>query len=283
MRNAFLLASFVISLSLHLIFYLSFLTMTEQRRSIRRPPTRLIAVVSKPKLQPKPKTQPPKPVVKKKKPAPLKPIEKKPEKKSPPKIVKKKIPPKPMPPKPKPTPPVEKPPQPAPEKTPPPEFADIIPHMRTPANNPPSATPPKAVFGVSPDSVRPGNRSGFSVRVGNTLLKKQEEAFTPQDEVKTLTTDPAWETGPVVPAYELSTMALFKKKVHAKYPDLLMDEEIEGSVHLRVVVNRFGNVVDIKVKSTDHPPDDRCCNGSHKAVCLYTRNSRRCPGDLHHR
>jgi protein TonB len=47
-------------------------------------------------------------------------------------------------------------------------------------------------------------------------------------------------------------MARFKKKVQPKYPELLREEEIEGSVHLTVVVNRYGNVVDVKVKSSDH-------------------------------
>lgn len=267
MKNVFLLISFTISLSLHFVFYKSFMTMTEQHRHLRRPSSQLVAVISKPK--PKPKTEPVERKVVKKNPPHVKPLPKKPKKKKPkpPEIEKskkkrvekprKKVSPPKKPKqaavKPKPEPPPKVQPEPDGQKDTPDEFAGLVPHNRTPSRDLPPAAPAKPVSGVTPNSVRPGKGSGISVRVGNTLSKKQEAAFTPQDEVKALVaTDPAWETGPIVPVYELSTMALFKKKVQPEYPELLREEEIEGNVHLTVVVNSYGNVVDIKVKSSDH-------------------------------
>ena len=249
MKNAFLHISFTISLSLHLIVYLSFMTMTEQRRTLRRPSSQLVAVISKPKP-----AQPPPEKPKIKKPVPVE-IEKKIEEKRVEKPKIKKHPPKKLKQvsvKPKPQPPPIVPPDPAEQKGTLDELADIVPHNRMPSRDLPPAAPVKPVFGVTPNSVKPGKGSGMSVRIGNTLLKKQEEAFTPPEEVRELATDPAWEMGTMVPVYELSTMALFKKKVQPEYPELLREEEIEGNVHLTVVVNHHGNVVDIKVKSSDH-------------------------------
>jgi TonB family protein len=249
MKNAFLHISFTISLSLHLVFYLSFITMTEQRRSLRRPPSQLVAVISKPKP-----AQPPPEKPRIKKPVPAE-IENKIEKKQVEKPKIKKPPlkkPKQVSVKPKPQPPPSVQPDPAKQKDTLDELADIVPHNRMPSRDLPPATPTKPVFGVTANSVKPGKGSGMPVRIGNTLSKKQEESFTPPEEVRELATDPAWEMGSMVPVYELSTMAVFKKKVQPEYPESLREKEIEGNVHLTVVVNHYGNVVDIQVKSSDH-------------------------------
>jgi TonB family protein len=252
MKNVFLLISFSISLALHLVFYLSFITIAEQRHTLRRPSSQLVAVISKPK----PKAEPVKPQVEKKIPEPAQRPLPKPKIKKQVEKPRKKMPlqkkPKQASVKPKPEPPPNVQPDTEAQKDTPEAPAGLVPDNRIPPEGLPSATPVKPVFGVTPNSVQPGKGSGMSVRIGNTLLKKQEADFTSPEEVREPATDPAWETGTIVPAYELSTMALFKKKVQPEYPELLQEEEIEGNVHLTVVVNRFGNVVDIKVKSSDH-------------------------------
>ncbi len=101
----------------------------------------------------------------------------------------------------------------------------------------------KPVFGVTKKTVSETSDSGVSVRVGNTLMKEQEEEYTPPEKVKNYIT---------VPSFELSTMPIIKYQVSPEYPDKLRDEELEGEVILEVTVGENGKVLDVKVKKTDH-------------------------------
>jgi TonB family protein len=84
-------------------------------------------------------------------------------------------PPPPEPPEPKPVDLTKSKTLPPPESPPPPNTQE----------KPPSTEPPKPVFGVSMSStVGPGSGSGFSVRVGNTLMKEPEKELTRPEDVK---------------------------------------------------------------------------------------------------
>ncbi len=101
----------------------------------------------------------------------------------------------------------------------------------------------KPVFGVSRDSTGQAGDSGSPVRVGNTLMKAQEEDFTPAEEV---------EDHPVVPPFELSSLPLYKNKVVPEYPASLMAAEMEGEVLLAVTIDRQGKVIALEVKHSDN-------------------------------
>jgi periplasmic protein TonB len=101
---------------------------------------------------------------------------------------------------------------------------------------------PKPVFGVTRESVRQDGDSAVAVRVGNTLMKNGEEAFTPADKVK------AYHA---IPPFELSRLPLYKIKVTPEYPESLKAAEKEGEVLLAVTIDDQGKVVAMVVKRSD--------------------------------
>jgi TonB family protein len=100
----------------------------------------------------------------------------------------------------------------------------------------------KPVFGVTRESVRHDGDSAMAVRVGNTLMIDQEEAFTPAEKVK------AYHA---IPPFALSRLPLYKIKVTPQYPEALKTAEREGEVLLAVTIDDQGKVVAIKVKRSD--------------------------------
>jgi TonB family protein len=101
----------------------------------------------------------------------------------------------------------------------------------------------KPVFGITPESTTQTGDPAFSVRVGNTLMKGQEEAFTPPEKVVHYK---------VVPSFELSSMPTYKTKVEPQYPETLKAAEVEGEVLLVVTIDEHGKVLAVKVKRSDH-------------------------------
>lgn len=150
--------------------------------------------------------------------------------------------PKPPPPKPKPKPvdltkvkqPIEAPPPPN-DTTPPPAEAP--------------AEPPKPVFGISMSStVGPGSGSGFSVRVGNTLMKDPEEEVTPPSEVKPYR---------AVPLYKVNKQPGKLGECVGEYPPNAKRLGIEGQVQLEVEVLDDGSVGEVRVvKGLGHGLDE---------------------------
>lgn len=112
----------------------------------------------------------------------------------------------------------------------------------------------KPVFGINKDSVAPLADTGIGVRVGNTLMKEQEKEYTPPEKVKEITGNNIEERKEAkpVPAFQLSSLPMYKKKINPVYPDELKSEELEGEVLLEVTINEKGEVVAVEVKSSDH-------------------------------
>ncbi|GAB6094968.1 hypothetical protein JCM14469_12200 [Desulfatiferula olefinivorans] len=109
-----------------------------------------------------------------------------------------------------------------------------------PPTSPDAVTP---VFGVSRNSVAEASPSGFTARVGNTLMKEQEEAFTPIEKVRDYRT---------FPVFELTTLPEFLLKITPEYPVPLKDEDREGEVALSVSIDDAGRVTHVKVLRASH-------------------------------
>lgn len=103
----------------------------------------------------------------------------------------------------------------------------------------------KPVFGVTKQTVMNAKVAGMGVRIGNTLMKEQEEVYTPPEMVKEY-------IAAAVPVFELTTMPVFKKKVKPEYPEELKEEEREGEVALSVTINEKGLVTEVTVIRADH-------------------------------
>ncbi len=114
----------------------------------------------------------------------------------------------------------------------------------------------KPVFGVTKDSLAPAADTGIGVRVGNTLMKEQEKEYTPPEKVKAFAGEQIEERKEAkpapLPAFQLSALPVYKSKVNPKYPEELKSEELEGEVILEVTISEKGEVLEVKVKASDH-------------------------------
>lgn len=142
-----------------------------------------------------------------------------------------------------------------------PSLKKTLPPSNTPkAKTPPNAENIKPVFGLNRDSLAKSGESGTSVRFGNTLMKAQEEEFTPPDEVKTYAS---------VPAFELTSMPIPKTIVKPEYPPYLKSKEIEGVVLLLATIDENGKVVKVTVKRSENELFTKAAVAALKQ-CTYT-------------
>jgi TonB family protein len=118
-----------------------------------------------------------------------------------------------------------------------------ISHKRTLTEKPIKSENVKPVFGVTKQTVMNAKGAGMGVRIGNTVMKEQEEEYTPPEKIKEYTT---------VPVFELTTMPVFKKRVKPEYPATLKEEELEGEVALSVTIDEKGMVTEVTVIRADH-------------------------------
>jgi len=160
-----------------------------------------------------------------------------------------------------PPPPTVPPPNPPPDPPPPPPDPTPKLAVRRPALHkpsppmpnqqetkpPPTGTPPRPVFGVTEDSVVPGE-STIAVPVGNTLMTKDRTL------VKALPAPlPAAPPPPSAPAFspvdEESVAELPEKLFMPElvYPEMARRLGVEGKVRLRVGVDRRGSVKSVRV------------------------------------
>lgn len=152
-----------------------------------------------------------------------------------------------------PPPPPEVPPPPEPEKKkkpppPPPPVEPIeLPKIVDTAPPPNTSEPPKdnkpakPVFGISMSSVvGPGSGSGFSVRVGNTLMVQPDEELTAPEEVKPLRPKP-------VSLHQVSKMPKRIGDCLIDYPSEAKTMGIEGRVRLEVEVRADGTVGNVRL------------------------------------
>jgi periplasmic protein TonB len=169
------------------------------------------------------------------------------------------------------TPPPPLPPPPAPEKAadlteqkpkPKPKVEVPPPSNTTEAPPPDVKEPPKPVFGISMSStVGPGSGSGFTVRVGNTLMKDPEKDFTPPDEVQRYSKP--------VALHEVTKMPEKKGECRGPFPAEARALGIEGSVQLDLEVKADGTVGEIKVvKGLGHGLDEIAVDAMQK--CVFT-------------
>lgn len=163
-------------------------------------------------------------------------------------VVRPEPPPPPAPPPVEPPPPAPKPVEkrevkrrpPPPSEAPPPPPPDVPP---PPSDATPSADPPKPVFGVSMSSTVGPGQSGFSVRVGNTLMKEPERERTAPQDVKGYA-PPAQR---YVPVNQVSRMPKPKGECKGAYPAEAKALRIEGEVKLDIEILADGSVGEIRV------------------------------------
>jgi len=154
------------------------------------------------------------------------------------------------PPKPKPKPQdlTRAPTLPPPESPPPPN-----------ADAKPSKDPPKPVFGISMSSVvGPGGNSGFSVRVGNTLMKEPEKERTRPEEVRAYAP---------VPLHQVNKLP--GRVGDCQPPPSKKPRGVEGRVKLEIEVTDTGAVGDVRVVSGINPEVDALVVETIKA-CRFT-------------
>ena len=102
----------------------------------------------------------------------------------------------------------------------------------------------KPVFGVTKKTVeKAAVKTGIGIRVGNTLMKEQEEEYTPPEKVRDYIT---------IPVFDLTTMPSFKVRVTPEFPDVLKEMELEGEVCLSASIDDLGAVKDVKILKSDH-------------------------------
>ncbi len=110
---------------------------------------------------------------------------------------------------------------------------------------PPTSEPPKPVFGVTKDSVVPGE-SPVAVPVGNTLMTKDRTlAKAPPAPLP-----PAPPPPPAFAPVDEESVTEFPEayyKPQPPYPELARRMGVEGKVRLKVGVDRKGNVKSVKV------------------------------------
>ncbi|RJP77439.1 MAG: energy transducer TonB [Desulfobacteraceae bacterium] len=206
-KGTFLVIGFLLSLMIHGGFLYYFLSMKSNPVSkISYPPSVLVPV----KIF-KEKTTTLKPLVKKEEPKP-KPVMKK-EKK--PARINAKTPINPVP----------------------------VSHNRTLTEEPTKPEDVKPVFGVTQQTVMEAQGAGMAVRIGNTVMKEQEEEYTPPAEVKEYIT---------IPVFDLTTMPIFARRVKPEYPEALKEDELEGEVVLSVTIDEKGSVTEVRVIRADH-------------------------------
>lgn len=104
----------------------------------------------------------------------------------------------------------------------------------------PQGNPPPLVFGLGKNSVVKGNggSSGFSVRVGNTIMKEMELEYTNPDKVKVYHP---------VQLYTITKFPKLIKVVKPEYTKLAREKQIEGVVVLEVDIDEDGDVRYVKV------------------------------------
>ena len=93
-----------------------------------------------------------------------------------------------------------------------------------------------------------GSGAGFSVRVGNTLMKEPEKEVTPPEEVQPYKS---------VPSYEVDRPPSKKTDCQTAYPKEAEELGIEGKVILEIQVLASGKVGTVKVvKGLGHGLDE---------------------------
>ncbi|MDP6935116.1 MAG: energy transducer TonB, partial [Myxococcota bacterium] len=123
---------------------------------------------------------------------------------------------------------------------------------------PPEAPPPKRlrrVHGLSASSFSTGSGTGLSVRAGTTLSVAASD--------DTLTLDEASES---VAITEVTTVPRLKYKPALEVPDTVKEAEVEGVVHVRLVLDKDGRVSSVKVtQGIGHGADEACADAWRRA------------------
>jgi len=155
-------------------------------------------------------------------------------------------PPEPLPP----SPPLPDPPP--PETTPKLVVRKLSPHVKPPPmpnqevkQAPPTEEPPKPVFGVTQDSVVTGE-SPVAVPVGNTLMTSDRAAAKAPPAPLPAAPSPEGAFNPVDDE-SIDDLAVPSVKVNPDYPEMARRMGIGGRVHLKIGVDRRGNVRSARV------------------------------------
>ena len=106
----------------------------------------------------------------------------------------------------------------------------------------PPPEPPKPIFGVTMNSTSKTG-AGVTLRVGNTLMKAPEKAFTKPGDVRPY--EPV--AGHKLNRYPRLISSERARLERLPYPEQARDEEIEGRVILLLDINYLGKVVRARV------------------------------------
>jgi protein TonB len=159
------------------------------------------------------------------------------------------------PPEPLPPPPLPDPTPPEPEPEPKLVVHKLVTHIKLPAPMPnqeakpapPTDEPPKPVFGVTQDSVVTGE-SPVAVPVGNTLMTSDRTlAKTPPAPLPAAPPPAAAGAFNPVDDESIDDLAVPSIKVNPDYPEVAKRMGIGGRVHLKIGVDRHGNVRSARV------------------------------------
>lgn len=108
------------------------------------------------------------------------------------------------------------------------------------------------VFGVTMSSVNQKSNSDFKVKVGNTLMTDDSTGWKKgkPDKIGKFTSNA--EESSDGDEYEEEVVRIVKKpkpkKVFKpKYTNLAQDEEVEGKIILRLTIDKYGNVIKVKI------------------------------------
>ncbi|MBZ0273732.1 TonB family protein, partial [bacterium] len=107
---------------------------------------------------------------------------------------------------------------------------------------PETSEPAKPVFGVTEESTV--EDSDFAVRVGNTLMKKQEDQFTDPNAVKPY-------APPRPTPIKVTRPPKLRRMVEPEYPALARRSGVEGRVVLKVFISASGNVTSAEVAKAE--------------------------------
>jgi TonB family protein len=145
-------------------------------------------------------------------------------------------------PEPEPTPP---PPKPKPKKVDMEKVAEVVPTDTAPAEEP--VEDAKPVFGVSMKSTVDTGQGSFSMKVGNTVMKENDNEDVKPEDVKPLRS---------VSFQRLETPPKVQRDFRAEYPEGPRADGIEGTVIMKLTISETGKVTAVKIVRGVHPELD---------------------------
>lgn len=156
-------------------------------------------------------------------------------------------------PEPEPEPELQPEPEPEPEKPKPPEavrFEETVDEATpdAPEETPPADKPVRRIQGLDASSFAEGSGTGFTVRAGTTLRTRASDETMDLEEAASSVAFSAVTRQPKVRSWPRVVV-----------PDSVKALGLEGMVHLRLDLDKEGQVLAVRVEQGLHPDADRAC------------------------